>query len=496
MSSSSISSSSKSSSSSSSFSDCGDISVNDNFTGLDNTQPSPNRWLVSQPTGTYLKQNQLYQRPQPVGLQTYARTKYTICGGDFKAETDFEIDTSGPVTFGDSTQFIFEFVVNGVTDFAYLQVLVRKSPLFYEWFSPIRAGGVNVSITTGSLGNTIGRIRLQRVGSTFNIYLDEGAGWVLVNTASGVTPLFTGTGWLRYRALTGAPSHPDNKIFWDNLTVTADCVNCASSSSSSTSSSSRSSSSLSSSSRSSSSSSSSRSSSSSNSSSSSSSSSNSSSSSSSSSSKSSSSTSSSSSAVAFIIPGITEDAYITAGNGVIEQHNFGATRYLIVGGVGSNASKAIIKFDLSELSDYISNESEILSAFLYFKVGTNRLSSSTVYSLHRIKKEWSGGDGYGGVPERGEVSWVSAKTGIQNWENPGAGGSSGIGPKITTVTVLPNTTPELSLDVTSAVKYAFTNADYNGFLLQFYSGDQQGTIELASLDYLIESNRPYLQVNI
>ena len=476
---------SSSSTSSSSFSDCA-ISLNDNFSGIPNNDPpNPQRWTTPN-AGTFIESDQLVQRPQPVSFTTTS-TKYGLCG-DFRATIDFRIET--PITYLTSTQWDLLWVVNGTTDFLQFKILVLTSGL--KWSSTIIGGGSALStISETALGSNSGVLTIERTGNnTISVELDT----FIVNTASGGQNIFTQPGVLVLVGNSTGPFNPDNRMFWDNLVVTADCVSCASSSSASlsSSSSSRSSSSRSSSSSSKSSSSSSLSISSSSTSLSSSSSSR------SSSSRSSSRSSSSSSAVSVITPGggETGDSYITVGNGVLEQHNFGSSRHLIAGGEGSAFSKALIKFDLSELNTYISNQSEILSAFLYFRIVTNKLNATAEYSLHRLEKDWSAGDGYGGVPERGDVSWIYAKTGIESWEKPGAAGLSDKTGKIGTVVVSPNTTPRMAFDVTSAVRYSFTNTEYYGFILEFYGGDKKGELEIASLEYPVIANRPFLQVNI
>ena len=235
-SSSSSSESSSSTSSSSSFSDC-PVSVDDDFTGDDFDVPNTNRWTLSAlsgppSSGVYIKDNQLYQRPQPVDVVA-ASTKYTLCG-DFRAETDWAFDNSAILNF-DSTQFQFGFAIDGIggQNYAYIMPLIRRVPQFFDQYTVIVGNSVTLDSDASSLPVTAGRLRIDRVGgNTINVYDDQGAGWTLVATASGSEPLFTSAGSIVYRSLTGAPSNPDNKMYWDNLTVVGDCVSCASSSSS------------------------------------------------------------------------------------------------------------------------------------------------------------------------------------------------------------------------------------------------------------------------
>jgi hypothetical protein len=189
------------------------------------------------------------------------------------------------------------------------------------------------------------------------------------------------------------------------------------------------------------------------------------------------------------------DTYITIGNGVLEQHNFGNESHLLVGGIGSASSNILIRFSTSFLLDGVTKVIDIEGAILNLRVVTNELTTNTKYNLYQVKKSWGAGRSNGGMPSRGDASWIYARTGIEKWEKPGAIGASDI-TMISSYTVTANTTEWMTFDITDYVQSIYLGTPNRGVMLSFGSGDKEHKIEIASLEYPELGDRPFMEMDI
>jgi hypothetical protein len=166
---------------------------------------------------------------------------------------------------------------------------------------------------------------------------------------------------------------------------------------------------------------------------------------------------------------------------------------------------SLIKFDIKELNNYITTDTEIQTATLWLKT-TGATPDGIDTNIYRVTAgSWNAGSGDGRYALKNEADWIHRLHGDtditgKRWYVPGClqrgdldHTSNGFGIKTPT-----KSNKWISWNVILAVKYFFNNPDENfGFILRYprIGGSSVfGEVEFYSSEAVDNTTRPYLEV--
>jgi hypothetical protein len=196
--------------------------------------------------------------------------------------------------------------------------------------------------------------------------------------------------------------------------------------------------------------------------------------------------------------GVTEDTFIDGDSSTIEEGTCTGSWAVRTGhrtDAGDRTNRALIKFNLSELQNLISDSSQIVSAYLNVRVANN--IGSTTFDAYRLLKDWYEGDECHPATDAddGETTWQWQSKPTE-WSTAGADGAGSDRESSSGGTFSVNSTGWKSWDLTQSVKDMFTSGNYYGWVLksQAESGDNYFAFNSSEEPNPNEDRRPYLEI--
>jgi len=193
---------------------------------------------------------------------------------------------------------------------------------------------------------------------------------------------------------------------------------------------------------------------------------------------------------------VTEDTYLDEGK---RDYNKGAGNdvYAIRVGhrndAGVRTYRPLIKFDLTELSNLITDSSQIVSAHLKMKSGFKTGNDFNVDAF-RVLKHWNEGNKDHAQATTDEVTWRYQYYNHTQWSTHGCDDAGLDRESSAAATVQATGTGWYSWDVTQSVKDMFDSDNYDGWVLKSQTESDNNWMSFYSSEDADSSKRPYLEI--
>jgi hypothetical protein len=192
-------------------------------------------------------------------------------------------------------------------------------------------------------------------------------------------------------------------------------------------------------------------------------------------------------------------------NPVHRKANWGGHNFFRVGSVApENSGRTLIKFN--ELTPEFLAGKKILAAVIYMKQKRNdsdledNAAANETIDLYAVRKKWLEGSHIRGKAQKGEVTWISARAGIEDWSMPGCSSPTDDFDPV----LLGTTGPVVSGDATEWV-LMMLNSDgikrlldkswpNNGYLLRMRDESKSNSAVFFDSDKGFQNNIPYMEI--
>jgi hypothetical protein len=187
------------------------LSVDDDFTGANGDPLDDTLWIQTSSPQAFINNNKARFDNSTGDLTRRATSTFSV-GGDFSIQIDLDYISASPLA--DQECYLHVHGIDAATHYARLSALEGS---FIR--STIVVDGVSNSDNDEESGLFSGKLKVERVGSTWNTYFWKIDQWVLVGTVAGG---FTGLVWVRFQLSTWATSQV--VADWDNFIVVSDSL--------------------------------------------------------------------------------------------------------------------------------------------------------------------------------------------------------------------------------------------------------------------------------